>query len=162
MAERTSDDVSLAAALESDPLPPETVSSGVEGLPLVPSGSISPTTSSPPAGVQQTATSRDNDEYPSVVPSRPTQQPPTSGDGVHAPEQVMSLSSSGSTRQDVTGRGGRVGQDPQGLDTMPPASGTTSPSPSLRFNSSTSSSSLQHQVQGVDIHSLRLVLKTRT
>jgi hypothetical protein len=41
MAERTSDDVSLAAALESDPLPLDAVASGAEGLPLVPSGSIS-------------------------------------------------------------------------------------------------------------------------
>jgi hypothetical protein len=86
MAERTSYDDSLAAALESDPLPPDAVASGAEGLPLVPSGSLSPTTSSPPAGVLQTAASSDNDEHPSAVPSRATQQPPTSGDGVHAPE----------------------------------------------------------------------------
>jgi hypothetical protein len=69
MAERTSYDDSLAAALESDPLPPDEVTSGAEGLPLVPSGSLSPTTSSPPAGVLQTAASNENDEHLSEVPS---------------------------------------------------------------------------------------------
>jgi hypothetical protein len=150
MDEQTSyDDLSA-----DEPLSPDVDISGVEGLPLVSSGSVSPVTVSPPTGVLQVVASS--------VPSPSTQQPWTSGDVVLDPEQVMSLSVNGSTRQDVTGRAGRLGQDPQGLDTMPPASGTTSPSPSLRFSSSTSSSSLQHQAQGVDIHSLHLVLKTRT
>jgi hypothetical protein len=90
MAERSSYDDSLAAALESDPLPPDADASGAEGLPLVPSGSFSPATSSPQAGVLQIAASNENDEHPSEVPSPATQQPPTSGDGVHAAEQFES------------------------------------------------------------------------
>jgi hypothetical protein len=117
---------------------------------VVPSGSLSPATASPPAGVLQVAASSESDEHASVVPSPSTQQPRTSGDGVFDPEQVMSLSASGSTGHDVTERAGRQGQDPQDRNPMPPASGTYSPSPSLRFSSSTSSSSLQHQAQGVD------------
>jgi hypothetical protein len=118
---------------------------------VVPSGSLSPVTASPPAGVLQVAASSENDEHASTVPSPSTQQPRTNGDGVLDTEQVMSLSASGSTGHDVTARAGRQGQDPQDRNPMPPASGTTSPSPSFPFSSSTSSSSLQHQAQGVDI-----------
>jgi hypothetical protein len=69
---------------------PDAVASGAEGLPLVPSGSISSTTSSPQAGVLQSAASTENrnDEHLSELPSPATQQPPTSGDGVYAAEQL--------------------------------------------------------------------------
>jgi hypothetical protein len=90
MAERASHDDSFAAALESEPLPPDVDASGAGGLPLVPSGSLSPVTSSPPAGVLQVAASSENDEHPSAVSSPSTQQPPTSGDGVHVSEHLNS------------------------------------------------------------------------
>ena len=82
MAEWTSDDVSLAVALESDPLPPDAVASGAEELPLVPSGPITPVSSLQPAA------SSNPDERPSQPPSRTAHQPPTSGDGASVPEQV--------------------------------------------------------------------------
>jgi hypothetical protein len=89
MAERTSYNDSFAAALESEPLPPD--ASGAEGLPQLPPGSVSPATSSPPAGVLKVAASSKNDEHASAVPSPSTQQPPTSGDGVHDPEHHSSI-----------------------------------------------------------------------
>jgi hypothetical protein len=82
MAEQVSCDDLFAAALESEPLPPDADISGAEGLPAVPSGSLSPVIASPPAGVLQVAASSENDEHASVVPSPSTQQPRTSGDGV--------------------------------------------------------------------------------
>jgi hypothetical protein len=82
MAERTSDDVSLAAAPESDPLPPDAVASGAEELLLVPSGPISPVSSLQPAA------SSNPDEPASQPPSRTAHQPPTSGDGVIVPEHI--------------------------------------------------------------------------
>jgi hypothetical protein len=88
MAERASHDDSFAAALESDPLPPDADASGAEGLPQVPPGSISPATSSPPAGLLQIAASSENDEHASALPSPSAQLPPTSGDGVYDPEQI--------------------------------------------------------------------------
>jgi hypothetical protein len=75
MAEWTSDDVSLAVALESDPLPPDAVARGAEELPPVPSGPISPVSSLQPAA------STNTDERLSQPPSRTAHQPPTSGDG---------------------------------------------------------------------------------
>jgi hypothetical protein len=81
MAERTSDDVSLAAALESDPLPPDAVASGAEELPLVPSGPITPVSSLQPAA------SSNPDESPSQAPSRTAHQSPTREDGASVPEQ---------------------------------------------------------------------------
>jgi hypothetical protein len=87
MAERASYDDSFAAALESEPLPPDADASIAEGLPRVPPGSVSPATSSPLAGVLHIAASSENDEHASALPSPSAQQPPTSGDGVHDPEQ---------------------------------------------------------------------------
>jgi hypothetical protein len=87
LSERASNDDSFAVALENDPLPPDADASGAEGLPLVPPGSISPATSSPPAGVLQIAASSENDKHASALPSPSVQQPPTSGDGVYDPEQ---------------------------------------------------------------------------
>jgi hypothetical protein len=132
MAGRASNDGSFAAALESDPLHSDADASGAENLPLVPPGSLSPIMSSPSAGLLQFATSSDNDEHVPTLPSASAQQPPTRGDGVYDPEQVMSLSASGSTGQDSTARAGRQGQDPQDRNLLPPAPGTTSSS--LRFN----------------------------
>jgi hypothetical protein len=86
MAEQASYDDLFAAALKSEPLPPDVDISGAEGLPVVPSGSVSPVTASPPAGVLQVAASSENDEHASAVPSPSTQQPRTSGDGVLDPE----------------------------------------------------------------------------
>ena len=80
MAEWTSDDVSLAVALESDPLPPDAVASGAEELPLVPSGPITPVSSLQPAA------SSNPDEPPSQAPSRTAHQSPTSEDGASVPE----------------------------------------------------------------------------
>jgi hypothetical protein len=91
MAERASYDDSFAAALESEPLPPDVDASGAEGLPVVPPGSVSPTSSSPPAGVLQVAASSESDEHASALPSPSAQQPPTSGDGVHDPEHYETL-----------------------------------------------------------------------
>jgi hypothetical protein len=80
MAEWTSDDVSLAVALESDPLPPDAVVSGAEELPLVPSGPITPVSNLQPAA------SSNPDEPPSQAPSRTAHQSPTSEDGASVPE----------------------------------------------------------------------------
>jgi hypothetical protein len=82
MAERTSDDVSLAAAPEGDQLPPDEDISGAEELPLVPSGPISPVSTLQPAA------SSNPDEPASQPPSRTTHQPPTSGDGAIVQEQI--------------------------------------------------------------------------
>jgi hypothetical protein len=84
MAEWTSDDVSLAVAPESDPLPPDAVASGAEELPLVPSGPITPVSSLQPAA------SSNPDEMPSQAPSRTAHQSPTSEDGASVPEQYGS------------------------------------------------------------------------
>jgi hypothetical protein len=94
MAEPASYDDSFAAALESEPLPPDVDASVAEGLPQVPPGSVSPTTSSPPAAVLQVAASSENDEHASALPSPFAQQPPTSWDGVHDPEQSATNDSS--------------------------------------------------------------------
>jgi hypothetical protein len=86
MAERASDDSSLAAALESDPPHPDADTSGAEDLSLATSGPSSVLMPSPPAGLLQSATSSDNDGRALTSTSPSAQQPPSSGDGVYDPE----------------------------------------------------------------------------